>query len=58
LVVDTNVMVSALLSGTSLPAHLIGLWRGGRSPSYGRAAGRLIGVDANARVSVEQSVTS
>ncbi len=28
-VVDTNVLVSALLSGTSLPAHLIELWREG-----------------------------
>ena len=30
LVVDTNVLVSALLSGGSLPAHLITLWRQGR----------------------------
>ena len=30
LVVDTNVLVSALLSNTSLPAHLITLWREGR----------------------------
>lgn len=30
LVVDTNVLVSALLGGTSLPAHLITLWREGR----------------------------
>ena len=30
LVVDTNLLVSALLSGTSLPAHLITLWREGR----------------------------
>jgi hypothetical protein len=30
LVIDTNVLVSALLSGTSLPAHLIVLWREGR----------------------------
>jgi putative PIN family toxin of toxin-antitoxin system len=30
LVVDTNVLVSALLVGTSLPAHLIVLWREGR----------------------------
>jgi uncharacterized protein len=30
LVVDTNVLVSALLAGTSLPAHLIDLWREGR----------------------------
>jgi hypothetical protein len=29
LVVDTNVLVSALLAGTSLPAHLIVLWREG-----------------------------
>jgi len=30
LVVDTNVMISALLSETSLPAHLIVLWREGQ----------------------------
>jgi len=30
LVVDTNVLVSALLSQTSLPAHLVLLWREGR----------------------------
>jgi uncharacterized protein len=30
LVIDTNVLVSALLAGTSLPAHLIVLWREGR----------------------------
>jgi putative PIN family toxin of toxin-antitoxin system len=30
LVVDTNILISALLSGTSLPAHLIVLWREGR----------------------------
>jgi len=30
LVVDTNILVSALLVGTSLPAHLIVLWREGR----------------------------
>ena len=30
LVIDTNVLVSALLVGTSLPAHLIILWREGR----------------------------
>lgn len=30
LVVDTNILVSALLVGTSLPAHLITLWREGR----------------------------
>lgn len=29
LVIDTNVLVSALLSSTSLPAHLITLWRQG-----------------------------
>jgi putative PIN family toxin of toxin-antitoxin system len=29
LVVDTNVLISALLAGTSLPAHLIALWRDG-----------------------------
>lgn len=28
--VDTNILVSALLVGTSLPAHLITLWREGR----------------------------
>ena len=28
-VVDTNILVSALLSGASLPAHLIFLWRDG-----------------------------
>lgn len=30
LVIDTNVLVSALLAGTSLPAHIIELWREGR----------------------------
>jgi putative PIN family toxin of toxin-antitoxin system len=30
LVVDTNVLVSALLVGTSLPAHLVVLWREGK----------------------------
>lgn len=30
LVVDTNVLISALLAETSLPAHLIVLWREGR----------------------------
>jgi putative PIN family toxin of toxin-antitoxin system len=30
LVIDTNIMISALLAGTSLPAHLIVLWREGR----------------------------
>lgn len=30
LVIDTNILVSALLSGASLPAHLIVLWREGR----------------------------
>jgi hypothetical protein len=30
LVVDTNVLISALLAGSSLPAHLITLWREGR----------------------------
>jgi putative PIN family toxin of toxin-antitoxin system len=30
LVIDTNVLISALLVGTSLPAHLIVLWREGR----------------------------
>ena len=29
LVIDTNVLVSALFSSTSLPAHLIELWRQG-----------------------------
>jgi putative PIN family toxin of toxin-antitoxin system len=29
-VIDTNVLISALLSATSLPAHLILLWREGR----------------------------
>lgn len=30
LVVDTNILISALLAGASLPAHLIVLWREGR----------------------------
>lgn len=30
LVVDTNILISALLAGTSLPAHLVDLWRQGR----------------------------
>ena len=30
LVIDTNVLVSALISSTALPAHLITLWRQGR----------------------------
>jgi uncharacterized protein len=30
LVIDTNILVSALLASTSLPAHLIVLWREGR----------------------------
>jgi putative PIN family toxin of toxin-antitoxin system len=30
LVIDTNILISALLSETSLPAHLIILWRSGR----------------------------
>ena len=30
LVVDTNLLVSALLAGASLPAHLVTLWRAGR----------------------------
>jgi putative PIN family toxin of toxin-antitoxin system len=30
LVVDTNILISALLSGTSLPAQLIVHWRDGR----------------------------
>ena len=30
LVVDTNILISALLAGTSLPAHLVMLWREGR----------------------------
>lgn len=29
LVVDTNVLISALLMNTSLPAHLLALWREG-----------------------------
>ena len=30
LVIDTNILISALLVGTSLPAHLMTLWREGR----------------------------
>jgi uncharacterized protein len=30
LVIDTNILISALLGSTSLPAHLIMLWREGR----------------------------
>ena len=30
LVVDTNIFISALLAGTSLPAHLMVLWREGQ----------------------------
>ncbi len=30
LVIDTNIFISALISGMSLPAHLILLWREGR----------------------------
>lgn len=30
IVIDTNVLISALLVGTSLPAHLVVLWREGR----------------------------
>jgi hypothetical protein len=30
LVIETNILISALLVGTSLPAHLIVLWREGR----------------------------
>ncbi len=30
LVIDTNILISALLSSTSLPAYLIVLWREGR----------------------------
>ena len=30
LVIDTNILVSALLARTSLPAHLVTLWREGR----------------------------
>ncbi len=30
MVIDTNVLISALLVGTSPPAHLIALWREGR----------------------------
>ncbi|WP_010512658.1 putative toxin-antitoxin system toxin component, PIN family [Komagataeibacter europaeus] len=30
LVIDTNLLISALLSEKSLPAHLLGLWRAGQ----------------------------
>lgn len=30
LVIDTNILISSLLASTSLPAHLIVLWREGR----------------------------
>jgi putative PIN family toxin of toxin-antitoxin system len=30
LVIDTNIFISALLAETSLPAHLVVLWRNGR----------------------------
>jgi putative PIN family toxin of toxin-antitoxin system len=30
IVADTNILISALLMGTSLPAHLLELWRAGR----------------------------
>jgi putative PIN family toxin of toxin-antitoxin system len=30
LVIDTHVLISGLLSSTSLPAHLLALWREGR----------------------------
>jgi len=30
LVIDTDILISALFAGTSLPAHLIMLWREGR----------------------------
>ena len=30
LILDTNVLISALLAGTSLPAHLVVLWREGQ----------------------------
>ena len=30
MVIDTNLLISALLAGSSLPAHLIALWREGR----------------------------
>lgn len=30
LVIDTNILISALLAGGSLPAHLVVLWREGR----------------------------
>ncbi len=30
LVIDTNILISALLAGSTLPAHLILLWREGR----------------------------
>jgi len=38
LVLDTNVLISALLAGTSLPAHLITLWREGRFDLLSSAA--------------------
>lgn len=38
LVVDTNILISALLAGTSLPAHLIVLWREGRFDLLSSAA--------------------
>ena len=30
LVIDTNILISALFGDASLPAHLVGLWREGR----------------------------
>ena len=30
LVIDTNILISAMLAGTSLPAQLVVLWRAGR----------------------------
>jgi putative PIN family toxin of toxin-antitoxin system len=30
LVIDTSLLISALLAGSSLPAHLIALWREGQ----------------------------
>ena len=37
-VIDTNVLISALLAGSSLPAHLIALWREGRFDLLASAA--------------------
>jgi hypothetical protein len=43
LVIDINVMISALLSSKSLPAHLIVLWRATRPPCRQRSLGRPSG---------------